>query len=121
MIDIEAAKAKVKGPEGFSGGADPWQEKQDRLQDWNFEEKSRFLYTFMLSKLNTELHGKTLGIEGRSGFELHRQTVRAVDEIPENSKFIMGADISNLVHKFGDKVKDLKTLYVFRLLVKRAA
>ena len=47
--------------------------------------------------------------------------VRAVDEIPENAKFLMGAEISNLVHKFGDKVKDLKTLYGFRLLVKDRA
>ena len=33
----------------------------------------------------------------------------------------MGTEISNLVHKFGDKVKDLKTLYGFRLLVKDRA
>ena len=33
----------------------------------------------------------------------------------------MGAEIANLVHKFGDKVKDLKTLYGFRLLVKDRA
>ena len=51
-----------------------------------------------MSKLNTELHGNTLGIEGRNGFELYRQIVRAVDEIPENAKFLMGADFSNLVH-----------------------
>ena len=81
------------------------------LQDWNFEEKSRFLYTLMLSKLNTELHGKMLGIEKRNGFELDRQIVRAVSEIPDNAKFLMGAGVSNLVHKFGDKVKDLTTLY----------
>ena len=30
----------------------------------------------------------------------------------------MGAEIANCVHKFGDKVKDLKTLYGLRLLVK---
>ena len=52
---------------------------------------------------------------------MYRQVVRAIDEIPENAKFLMGADILNLVHKFGDKVKDLKTLYGFRLLVKKRA
>ena len=67
LIDVELAKGKARSPEGFSGGADPWQEKQDILGDWNFEEKSRFLYTFLLIKLNTELHGKTLGIEGKMG------------------------------------------------------
>ena len=34
--------------------------------------------------------------------------VRAVDEIPENAKFLVGAEIANLVHKFGDKPHDLK-------------
>ena len=41
-IDKEAEdRAKDKGPEGFSGGADPWSSKQDILQDWDVEEKSR--------------------------------------------------------------------------------
>ena len=75
----------------------------------------------MLNKLNVELYSKTLGIEGRNGFELYRHVVRAVDEIPGNAKFLMGAEIANLVHKFGDQVKDLKTLYGFRLMVKDRA
>ena len=44
----------------------------DLGEAWKFE-KSRFLWTFLLNKLNTELHGKSIGIEGRSGFELYRQ------------------------------------------------
>ena len=43
---------------------------------WSFD-KGRFLWTFLLSKLNTELHGKSISIEGRNGFELFRQIVRA--------------------------------------------
>ena len=121
LIDVDIAAGKARGPDGFSGGAGPWQQKHDILDDCIFEEKSHVLYTFLLSKLNTELHGKTLEIEGRNGFELYRQIVPAVDGIPENAKFLMGADISNLVHKFGDKVKDLKTLYGFMLLVKKRA
>ena len=27
LIDVEIAKGKARSPEGFSGGADPWQEK----------------------------------------------------------------------------------------------
>ena len=85
-IDKEVEdRAKGKGPEGFSGGADPWSSKQDILQDWDFEEKSRFLQNFLRSNLNAELYSKTLSIEGRNGFELYRQVVRAVDEIPENA------------------------------------
>ena len=124
--DMDKAKEErtKRGPDGFMGGglADPWvSEKQDVLSDWKFEEKSRFLWNFLLNKLNVELYSKTLGIDGRNGFELYRQVVRAVDEIPENAKFLMGAEIANLVHKFGDKVKDLKTLYGFRLMVARQA
>ena len=65
----------------------------------------------MLTKLNTDLHGKIIGIEGRNGLELYRQIVQSVDQIPENAKFLMGADLSSMVHKYGDKVKDLKSLY----------
>ena len=113
-MDKAKEERTKRGPDGFMGGglSDPWvSEKQDVLGDWEFEEKSRFLWNFLLNKLNVELYSKTLGIEGRNGFELYRQVVRAVDEIPENAKFLMGAEIVNLAHKFGDKVKDLKTLY----------
>ena len=44
-----------------------------------------------------------------------------MDELPGNAKFLMGADIWNFVHEYGDKVKDLKTLYGFRLLLKKRA
>ena len=60
-------------------------------------------------------------VEGRTGFELYRQVDKAVDEIPENARFLTGADISDLVHKYGDKVKNLKTLYGFRLVLKNRA
>ena len=71
-IDVDIVKGRDRAPEGFSGGADPWYKKKDILKDWDFGEKSRFLYAFLLSKLNSELHGKTFGIEGRNGFELYR-------------------------------------------------
>ena len=61
-------RAKGKGPEGFSGGVDAWPSKQDILQDWDFQEKSSFLWNFLLSNLNAELYSKTLSIEGRNSF-----------------------------------------------------
>ena len=101
-------------------GADPW--KIDLAPSWEFVSTSRYLYTFLCNKINTELHGRTIGIEDRNGLELYRQIVQSVDAIPDNAKFLMGADIGNLVHKHGDKVKDLKSLFGFRgLLKKRAA
>ena len=69
--------AEEKSPGGFMGGADPW--KIDITGDWDFAEKSRYLYTFLLTKLNKDLHGKTIGIEGRNGLELYRQIVQSVD------------------------------------------
>ena len=89
-IDKEIEDRKKKGLEGFSGGIDPWTSKMDIAKDWEFEEKSRFLWNFLLGRLNAELYSKTLSIEGRNGFELYRQVVRAADEIPENAKFLMG-------------------------------
>ena len=89
--------------------------------DWDFVEKSRYLHTFLLSKLSTDLRDKTIGIEDRNGLELYRQVVQSVDQIPDNAKFLMGADIGNLVHKYGDKAKDLKPVYGFRLLLKKRA
>ena len=90
-IDKEIEERKKKGgSEGFSGGLDPWTSKMDIADHWQFEEKSRFLWNFLLGRLNAELYSKTLSIENRNGFELYRQVVRAVDEIPENAKFLMG-------------------------------
>ena len=89
-IDKEIEERKSKGGEGFSGGPDPWTSKMDIGDHWQFEEKSRFLWNFLLGRLNAELYSKTLSIDGRNGFEQYRQVVRAVDEIHENAKFLMG-------------------------------
>ena len=48
------AKGRERGPEGFSGVPDPWHKKLSIIGDWDFVDKSRFLRTFLLSKLNTE-------------------------------------------------------------------
>ena len=91
----------------------------DLASAWSFAEKGRLFWIYVLSKLNTELHGKSISIEGRNGFELYRQVVRAVDDIPENANFLMGAELSDMVKRYGDKVKDLKSMYGFRLLLKK--
>ncbi len=38
---------------------------------WDFVEKSRWMYTYLLSKLNTELHSKTFGVEDKNGLEVY--------------------------------------------------
>ena len=97
-IDDMIAKGRERELEVFSGGPDPWHKKHYMIDDWGFFDKSRFLFTFLLSRMNTELHGKTIGIEGRNGLDLYRQVVQALDDIPGNAKFLTGADISNIVH-----------------------
>lgn len=104
-------------------GDDPWSTVRfvNLATSWDFEEHGRFLWTYLLSKLNTELHGKSVPIESRNGFELYRTIVKHMDDIPENAGFLLGAEITAMAEKFGPKVKDLKTLYGFRLLLKKRA
>ena len=52
--------------------------------NWEFTEKTRWLYTYFLSKLSTELHGKTIGIEGKNGLEMYRQICNIIGAVPEN-------------------------------------
>ena len=42
------------------------------------------MYTYFLSKLNTELHTKTIGVEDKNGLEVYRLICNTVDEVPEN-------------------------------------
>ena len=62
-----------ENPGDFTGGKDP--RKIDIMSDLEFADKSRYLYTFLMTKLKTDLHGKTIRIEGRNGLELYRQIV----------------------------------------------
>ena len=47
--------------------------------------------------------------------------VKAIDEIPEKAKFLKGAELSKMVEQFKNKVVDLRSLYGFRLLLKKRA
>ena len=40
----------------------------------------------MLPNLNTELHAKTVSVEGKNGLEVYRQICNIVGAVPENSK-----------------------------------
>ena len=39
---------------------------------YNFATASRFLHTFLLNKINTDMHERTAMIEKKNGFELYR-------------------------------------------------
>ena len=57
------------------------------------------MWTYFLPKLNTDLYGRSVGIEQRNGIELYRIIVKAIDELPENAMFLMGAEMSQMVDK----------------------
>ena len=50
-----------------------------------------------MGKLNVDLYNRSVSIEHRNGFELYRLIVKAIDEIPENAKFLKGAELSKMV------------------------
>ena len=93
----DAKKLQAEGPPGI--GSDPWQVGLTRSSEtrailidptkWDFAKKSRWLYTYLLGKLNTELHSKTVGVEGKNGFEVYRQICNIVDAIPANYQFYL--------------------------------
>ena len=78
-----------------------------------------FLNSYLICKLNTDLHTKTFGLEHKNGFELYRVVCQLVDAIPENAAFHLNNELLNLTKQYGSKVVDLRTLYGFRLLLKR--
>ena len=36
---------------------------------WYFEEKSKFLWTFLINKMNVDMHEKAAGIPNKNGLE----------------------------------------------------
>ena len=85
---------------------------------WDFAEKTRWLYTYFLGKLNTELQTKTISIEGENGLDMYRQICNIVDAVPENFKFDLDYQFIDMPHLNGDKIKGLTELYMFRMLLK---
>ena len=109
---IVEANLDIEKVEGF-------EELGTDSSDYCFAEKSKFLYAYLVSKLNTDLHDKTVGVEHKNGLEMYRQICQIVDAIPENAPFFMNAELQNLAKTYGSKVHDLKSLYGFSLLLKR--
>ena len=69
-------------------------------------------------KLNTELHAKTVSVENKNGLEVYRQICNIVDDVPENYKFFLDSQFTAMPQVYGDKIKGLKDLYNFRLMLK---
>ena len=77
-----------------------------------------FQNSFLRCTLNTDLRTRTFGLDSQNGLELSRQICQLVDSIPEDAAFHPSNELGNPTSLHGGKVKDLRTLYGFRLLLK---
>ena len=75
--------------------------------EYPFSEMSKFLYAYMINKLNTDLHDRIISIEEKNGFEVYRQVAKILDAVPENALFIMDAELLQLATQHGPKVRDI--------------
>ena len=63
---------------------------------WDFTEKSRWMFTYLLSRLTTELHTKTIGVEGKNGLEVYRLICNTVVAVPENYQFYFDSQFTTM-------------------------
>ena len=92
-------------------------EKVDPFQ-WDFEEKSRLLYTHLLGELSAKLHCKTIGIDDRNACDLYRPVNQSVDALPANAKLFVDCQLSELPRLHFDNFKNMKDLYGFKMMLK---
>ena len=67
----------------------------------------KFRYEYIIGKLNTDLHDRIIGMEGKNGFEVYRQIAQMFDDEPENAPFIMNAELLQLAFLHWPKVRDI--------------
>ena len=75
-------------------------------------------YTFLIGKINTDMHERTATIEGKNGYELYRILYNSVDPISVNAEFACDQAIMKLSQEWAGKVKKLNDLYEFRMLLR---
>ena len=78
--------------------------------DWGFESESRWMYAYMISKLNTTLFGIVSNIQDQNGFELIRLINDHMDRIPENAQFHMGIQLQDAIRHKDGALKKCKSI-----------
>ena len=68
---------------------------------WDFEEKSRWLYHYLITKLNTRLFTATAHVRGKNGFEVLRIVNKVMDRVPENATFQADLQLGQAITKDG--------------------
>ena len=78
---------------------------------------TKFLYAYLIGRLNADLYDRVAAIENKHVFEVYRQISQMFDAVPENAEFVTNAELLQLANIHGPKVRDLKSIYGFRLLL----
>ena len=52
----------------------------------DFETISRFVYSWLLGKINTDMHEKVADISNKNGYKLYQSITNSVDAIPANAE-----------------------------------
>ena len=62
--------------------------------DYPFYQRKTFLGAYLISKLNTSLHDRTVGVENHNGFEIYRQICQMIDAVPEKAEVHMANELT---------------------------
>ena len=72
-----------------------------------------------MGKLSTDLYDRVASIESKNGFEVYHQIAQMIGAVSDNAEFVMNAELLQPASVDGPKVRDLKSLYVFGLPMKK--
>ena len=86
---------------------------------WCFEEKSKLLWTYLMNKINGDMHEKAARIPNKNSLELYCLIYNSVDAIPVNAEFHMNHQLTALSVEWAPKIQNLKELYAFRVLLRQ--
>jgi len=64
--------------------------------DYPFQQRTTFFNAYLINKLSTSLHDRTVGVEHHNGFEIYRQVCQMIDAVPENAEFHLANDLTVL-------------------------
>ena len=98
-----------------------WTSDKVEKADWEFEVKSRWLYSYLYTKLNADMALKTVHVEERNGLEVYRLVNNMIDAIPENAQFYLDCEFGEMVRDYAAKVKTLKDTCAFKVTLKLKA
>ena len=76
--------------------------------EWDFDEQSRFLYTYLFPKLNTSLVETIANVTEQNGFEVIRLINDKMDRIPRNAKFHMNFELGDFLRNKDGSLKKSK-------------